>query len=69
VFPFLTTYRKWNTSHRKLIANMPQMRKAQRKAIIGTVEEFTSKASARRASEGIRATLNKETRSPRTMAE
>ncbi len=43
--------------------------KVQRKAIIGTVEKFTSKAAARRACEGIRATLNKETRSPRTMTE
>ena len=43
--------------------------RAEQRAVIGTVEDFTSKAAARKGCEGIRATLNKETRTPRTMTE
>ncbi len=41
----------------------------RRKEIIGTVEEYPSKASARKACEFLRTTINRETRTPRTLAE
>src|SRR4051812_32390418 len=41
----------------------------RRKEIIGTVEEHTTKASARKACEFLRATINRETRTPLTIAE
>ena len=41
----------------------------RRKAVIGTVEEFQTKASALRACEFLRSTINRETRTPRTLAE
>ena len=42
---------------------------ANRKEQIGTVEEFPSRKAAMKACESLRANINKETRSPRTMAE
>lgn len=41
----------------------------RRKAVIGTVEEYRTKASALKACEFLRSTINKETRTPRTVAE
>jgi integrase len=41
----------------------------RRKAVIGTVEEFRTKAAAWKASEFLRTTINRETRTPRTIAE
>src|SRR5579863_1627010 len=41
----------------------------RRKEIIGTVEVYPSKASARKACEFLRTTINRETRAPRTIAE
>jgi integrase len=41
----------------------------RRKEIIGTVEEYRTKASAQKACEFLRSTINKGTRSPRTIAE
>ncbi|HXJ89696.1 MAG TPA: site-specific integrase [Candidatus Binatia bacterium] len=41
----------------------------RRKEIIGTVEEHPTKASARKACEFLRATINRETRTPLTIAE
>lgn len=41
----------------------------RRKEIIGTVEEYPTKASAQKACEFLRTTINKETRTPRTLAE
>ena len=41
----------------------------RRKAVIGTVEEFRTKASALKACEFLRSTINRETRTPRTVAE
>jgi integrase len=41
----------------------------RRKEIIGTVEEHPTKASARKACEFRRSTINRETRTPRTIAE
>jgi integrase len=40
-----------------------------RKEQVGTVEKYPTKSAARKASETLRATINKEARSPRTMAE
>jgi len=40
-----------------------------RKEIIGTVKQFKNKASAMKSCESLRLTINKETRSPRTVAE
>lgn len=44
-------------------------RDVRRKEIIGTVEEYPTKASAQKACEFRRSTINRETRSPRTIAE
>jgi integrase len=41
----------------------------RRKEIIGTVEEYATKASAQKACEFRRSTINRETRTPRTIAE
>jgi len=41
----------------------------RRKEIIGTVAEYPTKASAQKASEFLRSTINRETRTPRTTAE
>src|ERR1035438_4973836 len=41
----------------------------RRKAVIGTVEEFRTKAVALKACEHLRSTINRETRTPRTLAE
>jgi len=41
----------------------------RRKAIIGTVEEYRTKAAALKACEFLRSTMNRETRTPRTIAE
>jgi integrase len=41
----------------------------RRKEIIGTVEEYPTKASAQKACEFRRSTINRETRTPRTIAE
>ena len=41
----------------------------RRKEIIGTVEEHPTKASAQKACEFRRSTINRETRTPRTIAE
>jgi integrase len=41
----------------------------RRKEIIGTVEEYPTKASAQKACEFLRSTINRETRTPRTIAE
>jgi len=46
----------------------PEGRK-QRKVIIGTVKQFPKRADAMRACELLRATINRETRSPQTVAE
>jgi integrase len=42
---------------------------ANRKEIIGTVEQFPTKSAARKACELIRVNINRETRSPRTLGE
>jgi integrase len=42
---------------------------ANRKEIIGTVEKFPSRKAAMQACESLRVNVNKETRSPRTIAE
>jgi integrase len=42
---------------------------SNRKRIIGTVEDLASKSAAIRACEGLRANINKDTRSPQTVAE
>ena len=42
---------------------------SNRKEQIGTVEQFPTKSAARKACESLRANINKETRSPRTVAE
>jgi hypothetical protein len=41
----------------------------QLKEIIGTVEQFTTRKAALKSCESLRANINKETRSPRTVAE
>ena len=41
----------------------------RRKAVIGTVEEYRTKAAALRACEHLRSTINRDTRTPRTIAE
>src|SRR5437763_12871005 len=41
----------------------------RRKEIIGTVEQFRTKADAWKACEFLRSTINRETRTPRTVAE
>jgi integrase len=46
----------------------PEGRK-QRKVIMGTIEEFPNRADAMRACELLRANINRETRSPRSVAE
>lgn len=46
----------------------PEGRK-QRKAIVGTLEQYPKKADAMRACEFLRANVNREIRSPRTVAE
>src|SRR3954453_3448511 len=42
---------------------------SNRKQIIGTVEKFPSRKAALRACETLRANINKDTRTPRTIAE
>ena len=42
---------------------------SNRKEQIGTVEQFPTKSAARKACESLRANINRETRSPRTVAE
>jgi integrase len=42
---------------------------SNRKEIIGTVEQFTTRKAAMKSCESLRANINKETRSPRTVAE
>jgi integrase len=41
----------------------------RRKEIIGTVEEYPTKASAQKACAFLRSTINRETRTPHTIAE
>jgi integrase len=41
----------------------------RRKEIVGTVDEYPTKASAQKACEFLRSTINRETRTPRTIAE
>jgi integrase len=41
----------------------------RRKAVIGTVEEYRTKAAALKACEFLRSTINRETRTPRTITE
>ena len=41
----------------------------RRKAVIGTVEQYRSKADAWKACEHLRSNINRETRTPRTIAE
>ncbi len=43
--------------------------KVQRKLLVGTVEEYRTKAAALKAVEHLRVTINNEIRSPRTVAE
>lgn len=43
--------------------------RVQRKAIVGTVEQFPKRADAMRACESLRVNVNRETRSPRTVKE
>ena len=42
---------------------------ANRKEIVGTVEQFPTRKAAMKACESLRANINRETRSPRTVAE
>ncbi|MFZ0289849.1 MAG: hypothetical protein WA239_12300 [Candidatus Sulfotelmatobacter sp.] len=42
---------------------------ANRKEIVGTVEQFTTQKAAMKSCESLRANINKEDNSPRTMAE
>ena len=42
---------------------------ANRKEMIGTVEQFTTRKAAMKSCESLRANINKESRSPRTVAE
>jgi len=56
----------WTLRWRERDANGKTMR---RKEIIGTVDEFPTKASALRACEFRRSTINRETKTPRTIAE
>jgi integrase len=43
--------------------------RTKRKEIVGTVEQYKTKASAMKACESLRSTINRETRVPRTVAE
>ena len=47
----------------------PDGSNTRRKEIIGTVEQFRTKADAWKACEHLRSTINRETRTPRTVAE
>src|SRR6266446_418300 len=42
---------------------------SNRKEIVGTVEQFPTQTAARKACESLRVNINKETRSPRTVAD
>ncbi len=56
----------WTLRWRETDSNGQTIR---RKEIIGTVEEYPTKASAQKACEFMRSTINRETRTPRTIAE
>jgi len=56
----------WTLRWREMNADGGTIR---RKAVIGTVEEFRTKAAALKACEFLRSTINRETRTPRTIAE
>lgn len=56
----------WALRWRETNANGSTMR---RKAVIGTVKQYRTKAAAQKACEFLRSTINRETKTPRTLAE